>query len=136
MTVLNAHDAPRMAELFAPDYRSVQPVHPARGFGGREQVQANWTAVFSGVPDFTARLVGSCRDGATEWGEWDWRGRHADGAPFAMRGVTVLTVQDDLIVDMRLYMEPVDTSGGDIESAVKDLYRPVAPATPPPARES
>ena len=135
VTVLNAHDAGRMSELFAPDYRSVQPVHPARGFGGRDQVRANWSAVFSGVPDFTAELVGWCLDGATEWGEWDWHGRHADGAAFAMRGVTILTVQDDLITDMRLFMEPVDTSGVEIDAAVRDLYRPAAPATPTPTRE-
>ncbi|WP_395726832.1 nuclear transport factor 2 family protein [Nakamurella sp.] len=124
VSALNAHDPQRMAALFAPDYRSVQPVHPARGFGGREQVQANWTAVFAGVPDFTAELVGSCADGASEWGEWDWHGRHTDGSAFAMRGVTILTVRDGLIRDMRLYLEPVDTSGGDIDVAVQELYRP------------
>lgn len=124
VSALNAHDPQRMAALFAPDYRSVQPVHPARGFGGREQVQANWTAVFAGVPDFVAELVGSCADGATEWGEWDWRGRHTDGSAFVMRGVTILTVRDGLIADMRLYLEPVDTSGGDIDVAVQELYRP------------
>lgn len=124
VSALNAHDPQRMAALFAPDYRSVHPVHPARGFGGRDQVQANWTAVFSGVPDFAAELVGSCSDGDTEWGEWDWRGRHTDGSAFAMRGVTILTVRDGLIRDMRLYLEPVDTSGGDIDVAVQELYRP------------
>lgn len=124
VSALNAHDPHGMAALFAPDYRSVQPVHPARGFGGREQVQANWTAVFSGVPDFAAQLVGSCSDDTTEWGEWDWHGRHTDGSAFAMRGVTILTVRDGLIADMRLYLEPVDTAGGDIDAAVQDLYRP------------
>lgn len=124
VTVLNAHDPRQMAALFAPDYRSVQPVHPARGFGGREQVHANWTAVFAGVPDFAADLVSSCTVGSTDWAEWDWHGRHTDGTAFAMRGVTILTVRDDLIADMRLYMEPVDAAGGDIDAAVADLYRP------------
>lgn len=124
VTVLNGHDPQRMAALFAPEYRSAQPVHPARGFGGREQVRANWTAVFTGVPDFAAELIDSCVDGDTEWGEWDWRGRHTDGTPFAMRGVTILTVQGDLIAEARLYMEPVDSAGGDIDAAVRDLYRP------------
>jgi len=124
VTALNSHDPQRMAELFAPDYRSSQPVHPARGFGGREQVHTNWTAVFSGVPDFAAELVDSCADGATEWAEWDWHGRHQDGTAFAMRGVTILTVTDGLIADMRLYLEPVDIAGGDIDVAVQELYRP------------
>lgn len=124
VSVLNAHDPARMAALFAPDYRSAQPAHPARGFGGREQVEANWTAVFAGVPDFSADLVDSCTDGATEWGEWDWHGRHTDGTAFAMRGVTILGVKDDLIAHMHLYMEPVDGSDEDIDAAVRQLYRP------------
>jgi hypothetical protein len=33
---MNAHDLDAMAALFAPDYRSEQPLHPNRGFGGRE----------------------------------------------------------------------------------------------------
>jgi hypothetical protein len=53
----NSHDAEQMAALFAEDYKSAQPVHPSRGFRGRAQVLANWTAVFRGVPDFAAELV-------------------------------------------------------------------------------
>jgi hypothetical protein len=37
---LNSHDARRLAALFAPDYRSSQPAHPNRGFGGSQQVVA------------------------------------------------------------------------------------------------
>ncbi len=86
------------------------------------------TSVFEGVPDFTSELVASTTDGGTEWGEWDWRGRHTDGSAFAMRGVTILTVRDGLIAAARLYMEPVDVEGGDIDASVQELYRP--PATP------
>lgn len=127
---INAHDAPRMASLFAEDYESAQPVHPSRAFGGRAQVLANWNSVFEGVPDFTSELVASSVDGETEWGEWDWRGRHADGSPFAMRGVTILVVRDGLIAEGRLYMEPVELGGGDIDAAVQQLYQP--PAAPSP----
>jgi len=122
--VINAHDAQRMAALFAVDYSSVQPVHPGRAFGGRAQVLENWTAVFRGVPDFAADLLASSVDGDVEWGEWDWHGRHADGAPFAMRGVTILAVRNGFIADARLYMEPVDHSGDDIAAAVEELYHP------------
>ena len=121
---INAHDAARMAGLFAEDYESAQPVHPSRAFGGRAQVLANWSSVFEGVPDFTSELVASSMDGETEWGEWDWRGRHVDGSPFAMRGVTILVVRDGLIAEGRLYMEPVELGGGDIEAAVQQLYQP------------
>jgi ketosteroid isomerase-like protein len=120
---MNSHDARRMAALFAEDYRSAQPPHPRRAFTGRAQVLENWTLVFDGVPDFTSELVASSVEGGTEWGEWDWRGQHADGSPFAMRGVTILVVRDGLITEARLYMEPVEAGGGDIDDAVQELYR-------------
>ena len=121
---VNAHDAPRMAALFAEDYRSASPAHPGRAFVGRAQVLANWSSVFAGVPDFAAELVAPSVDGETEWGEWQWSGRHADGSPFAMRGVIIVTVRDELVAAGRLYMEPVDLSGEDIDAAVEQLYQP------------
>ncbi len=127
----NSHDAEGLAALFAEDYQSAQPLHPSRGFGGRAQVLANWTSVFEGVPNFTSELVASSSDGETEWGEWDWQGQHTDGSPFAMRGVTILVMRDGLIAEMRLYMEPVEVGGSDIDGAVQQLYKP--PTTPPPS---
>lgn len=38
----NAHDLEGMAALMHEDYQSEQPFHPARGFGGRAQMKANW----------------------------------------------------------------------------------------------
>jgi hypothetical protein len=58
-----------------------------------------------------------------EWGEWDWRGRHTDGSPFAMRGVTILRARDGLVAEMRLYLGPVDVGGDDIDAAVHELYQ-------------
>jgi ketosteroid isomerase-like protein len=120
---MNSHDAEGVAALFADDYQSFQPVHPNRGFGGRHQVAANWSAVFDGVPDFRAELVASV-DGDVEWGEWEWRGNHNDGSAFLMRGVTILVERDGLVAHARLYMEPVESAGGDIETAVRELYKP------------
>ena len=119
-----SRDSQQVAALFAQDYVSSQPVHPSRGFVGRAQVQANWSSVFEGVPDFAAELVASTSDGDREWGEWDWRGRHQDGSPFAMRGVTILELHDGLIARARLYLEPVDEAGEGIETAVRELYLP------------
>jgi ketosteroid isomerase-like protein len=120
----NVHDVERFASYFTDDYKSEQPAHPERAFEGRAQVFANWTSVFAGVPDFRADLVSSCQDGNVEWGEVDWRGHHADGTPFAMRGVIIATIRDGRIASARLYMEPVENSGTDIEGAVEQLYRP------------
>ena len=121
---VNAHDAQQLASLFAEAYQSVQPLHPNRGFGGSAQVLENWSSVFDGVPDFSSELIASSVDGPIEWGEWHWHGHHADGSPFAMRGVTIVVVGDDLITEARLYMEPVEVGGGDIEDAVEQLYKP------------
>lgn len=95
VTAMNSRDAGRVAALFAEDYQSAQPVHPSRGFGGSAQVLENWTADFEGVPDFVAELVNSSINGNSEWGEWFWHGRHADGSAFAMRGVIILVVRED-----------------------------------------
>lgn len=126
----NAHDAEAMAALFAEDYASSQPLHGCRAFVGRAQVLQNWTAVFEGVPDFVSELVSYSIDGNTEWAEWYWHGRHVDGSSFAMRGVTILVLRRELIAEARLYMEPVDTAGDDIDASVQELYKP-PPATNP-----
>ena len=105
-------------------YRSAQPLHPGREFGGRAQVLENWSSVFEGVPDFTSELVASAVAGDTEWGEWEWRGHHVDGTPFAMRGITIFVVKNGLITEGRLYMEPVELGGGDIDASVQELYKP------------
>jgi hypothetical protein len=121
---VNVHDAHRLASLFAEDYHSAQPLHPNRGFAGSAQVLENWSTVFEGVPDFRSELLASSVDGGVEWGEWYWHGHHVDGSPFAMRGVTIFVVRDSMVAEGRLYMEPVEADGGDIEAAVQELYKP------------
>ena len=119
---MNSHDAEAMATLFAPNYRSEQPVHPQRGFGGRDQVAANWTEMFTGVPDMEWGIVKESTDGSTTWSEWVWRGSHLDGSPFLMKGVIVMGLDDDgLIAWARLYMEPVEQGGAAIDEAVRQL---------------
>lgn len=123
--LVNAHDAEGMAALFSPDYRSRQPVHPNRGFGGHAQVANNWGHMFRGVPDMTAEIVAETQDGPTFWSEWIWSGHHTDGSPFEMRGITVMEVTDDgLIAEARLYMEPVEQDGAAIDDAVQELIDP------------
>jgi SnoaL-like domain len=123
---VNRHDPEAMAACFAPGYRSEQPVHPNRGFGGQDQVAANWRAMFAGVPDLTADVVAETSDGATSWVEMAWHGHHPDGSAFAMRGVTLMRVDDHgLIARARLYMEPVELDGEAIDDAVRSLAEPL-----------
>src|SRR5215213_11388994 len=112
---MNRHDAEGMAALFAPDYRSEQPVHPNRGFAGREQVAANWSNMFAGVPDMVVEVVADATEGSTTWSEWSWTGHHTDGSEFAVRGVLVAGLRDDGAIQwMRLYVEPVERDSAGI----------------------
>jgi hypothetical protein len=126
---MNAHDLDAFVGLFAPDYRSEQPAHPARSFQGAEKVRENWTSVFAGVPDLKAERLTSATVGANvELGEWYWHGTHRDGSTFEMRGVIVLGAEHGRIAWGRLYMEPVDADGVDIDEMVQEMYRPPPPA--------
>jgi limonene-1,2-epoxide hydrolase len=118
---MNQHDLEAFLAFFDPDYRSEQPAHPNRGFGGREQVELNWSALFEGIPDFHAELLATSTDGDTLWAEWHWTGTRADEAPFDMRRVTLFEIKRGRIVSGRLYMEEVEEAGADIDEAVRRL---------------
>ncbi|MCP2366132.1 ketosteroid isomerase-like protein [Agromyces flavus] len=118
---INDHDLDRMVALFHPDYDSRQPAHPGRAFVGREQVRANWAAMFAGVPDFRAEVVRSVQDGELNWSEWAWHGTRSDRQPFEVRGVTLFRVRDGLIVDGTLYVEDVEREAMGIEDAVEGM---------------
>jgi ketosteroid isomerase-like protein len=118
---LNAHDIDAFLELFSPEYRSEQPAHPDREFGGREQVRENWGGTFQDVPDFHADLLRSAVSGDTAWSEWDWYGTRKDGSRLEMRGVVLLGVHETQIVWARLYMEFVEHGGAGIREAVRRM---------------
>lgn len=115
---LNAHDVDALVDCFDEAYESEQPVHPQRVFSGREQVRANWSAIFAGVSDFRCERLRTAAGGDTEWSEWRWRGTRADAAPFDMAGVILCGVRDGRIRWARLYMEPVEPEGPRIDEAV------------------
>jgi ketosteroid isomerase-like protein len=126
---MNEHDLTGFLACFGPDYRSEQPTHPNRGFGGRDQVEKNWTFLFSGMPDFHAELVATTADGDTVWAEWRWSATRGSEPPLDMRGVTLFGVQDGLIAWGRLYMEEVEAAGEDIDATVRRLAGPPQPGT-------
>jgi ketosteroid isomerase-like protein len=118
---VNQHDLEAFVACFHPDYRSEQPVHPDRGFGGREQVRTNWKALFEGIPDFHSELLATATEGDTVWSEWRWTGTRANEAPLDLRGVTLFGIEAGSIVSGRLYMEEVEEAGGDIDETVRRL---------------
>lgn len=117
----NDHDLDRLVGLFADGYVNHTPVHPARGFVGREQVRRNWTQIFTAVPDITTEILDHAEVGDAVWSEWEMRGTRADGTPHLMRGVIVFRVADDSVVEARFYLEPVDQSTADVDDAVRKL---------------
>ena len=116
---MNGRDLEAMLECFAPDYRSEQPAHPDRAFGGRDQVRENWGTLFSGVPDFQADLIRCTVDGDEAWTEWRMHGNRTDGTSLDMRGMAVFGVEAELITWGRLYLELVEEGGEGIEASVR-----------------
>jgi predicted SnoaL-like aldol condensation-catalyzing enzyme len=113
---MNQHNLEALLECIDDSYRSEQPAHPNRGFGGKEQVRKNWSALFESFPDFKAELLRYTADGDTVWTEWHWT---AAGLNFT--GVTLFGVRADRIVWGRLYMEPVEVEGEDINEAMRTM---------------
>ena len=118
---MNDHDLDLMVALFHPDYDSRQPAHPARAFIGREQVRANWAAMFGGIRDFRAEVVRSVQDGALSWTEWAWHGTRSDEEPFEVRGVTLFQIRDGRIVAGTLYVEEIELDPVGIDDAVEGM---------------
>lgn len=115
----NAHDLDALVDCFATDYRNQTPNHPARGFQGRDQVRANWSQIFAGVPDLRAEVLAVAVDGQSVWSEWEMSGTRRDGVAHLMRGVVVFEVADGRATSARFYLEPVDRSATDVNAAVR-----------------
>jgi ketosteroid isomerase-like protein len=120
----NAHDVDGIVACFAEDYRNETPVHPARGFVGREQVRRNWEQILSFVPDVEAKVLSCAVDGDRVWTEWEHTGTRLDGSAHVMRGVIIFGVRDGLAQWARFYLEPADADPADADQAVRALVSP------------
>ncbi|MBA2514378.1 MAG: nuclear transport factor 2 family protein [Solirubrobacterales bacterium] len=117
----NAHDLEGMLACFHEDYRSEQPLFPARTFRGIAQVRANWSALLASIPDFHAEILRSAVDGDTVFVEIHWTGTKADGSPFEERGVLIMGIRDDRLAWGRLYADEVESEGADIDTVVRRM---------------
>ena len=110
------HGLEAFLECFNPKYRSEQPAHPNRGFGGKEQVRKNWSTMFESFPDFEAQLLRHTDERGVVWSEWHW-----SATGLNMAGVTIFGVEEDRIVWGRLYVEAVEENGQDIDEAMRTI---------------
>ena len=121
----NAHDLDALVACFDEDYENETPVHPGRGFRGRNQVRTNWEQIFAFVPDIRAQVIRSVVDDETVWTEWDMTGTRRDGSPHHMCGVIIFSVIGGTARWARFYLEPVDDQPSDVDRAVRDqVVRP------------
>jgi ketosteroid isomerase-like protein len=127
---MNAHDIDAFLNCIDDAYVSEQPAHPQRAFTGREQVGANWSAIFQHIPDFSAELLRLSADEDTTWSEWRWTGTQADGSALHNRGVIIAGVANNRMTWARLYIERVELADGDIAAAVQRMTG----ANQPPGR--
>lgn len=116
---VNGHDLPSLVACFAADYGNETPVHPERGFRGRDQVLRNWTHLFAGAPDIRAHVPRFALDASTAWTEWRMVGTRRDATAFEMAGVVIFEVNDGLIQSATFYLEPVEHTGGDVNMAIR-----------------
>lgn len=116
---ITERDLEALTSCFAVDYVNETPVHPSRGFKGRDQVRRNWEQILSGVPDVTAQVLRCTTEGDTAWSEWKLSGTRRDGSAFEMRGVGIFGVVDGEAAWCRFYLEPVDRGGEDINAATR-----------------
>jgi ketosteroid isomerase-like protein len=117
----NEHDLEGMLDCFHEDYRSEQPLFPSRTFQGIDQVRANWSALFEGIPDFHSEVLRSAADEGTVFAELHWTGTKSDGTPLDERGVVIMGIEDDRIAWGRLYVDEVETEGADIDTVVRRM---------------
>lgn len=101
---VNSHDLDALVATFADDFTSTWPAHPARSFDKPEQVRQNWAFIFTQFPEIHISVTESVVSADEFWGEFHYvRPGAAD-----MRGVIIIKVRDDAIVQSRFYMEEVD----------------------------
>jgi ketosteroid isomerase-like protein len=115
----NRRDMTSMVACFAPDYRNETPVHPFRGFVGREQVRRNWVQIFDAVFDLQALVLDSAVVGDLVWTEQEHRGTRADGTRHVMRGVVIFRVAAGMVTHARFYLEPLDVCSDQVDGAVR-----------------
>jgi hypothetical protein len=116
MRAMNEHSLDAFVECFDPLYHTEQPLHPDKGYRGREKVRKEWAETFKRLPDLHAKLVRTAVDHDVVWAEWHWTGTRRDKVRVDMLGVTIFGVRDNQIIWTRAFMEPLHGIGAGMEA--------------------
>ncbi len=116
---MNDRNVDAFVDCFDPLYHTEQPLHPDKGYRGREKVRQEWTETFKRCPDFRAEMVRSAVDHDTVWVEWRWVGTQRDKVRVEMLGVAIFGVRENRITWARAYMEPLQKPGAGIEAVAR-----------------
>ena len=114
---MNEHNVDALVECFDPLHHTEQPLHPNKGYRGRDKVHKEWSQIFSRLTDFHAKLIRIASDQDTVWAEWHWTGTPRDKTRVDMLGVTIFGVRENRIIWARAYMEPLQKIGAGMEAA-------------------
>jgi steroid delta-isomerase-like uncharacterized protein len=117
----NARDGQAVAAAFTPDGVRHEYALPGAHLVGREAIAAHTAGYIHAVPDCRLeirRVVESSSDQVTV--EWTYRGTHtgdlpglpARGEPVALEGVSVCTMNGDLIAEERVYWDAATLLAG------------------------
>ena len=113
---MNNQDMDDFVECFDPLYHTEQPVHPDKGYRGRDKIRKEWSETFKRLPDFHAKLIHTAVEQDTVWVEWHWSGTQSDKVRLDLLGVTIFGVRENRILWGRVYMEPLQKPGAGIEA--------------------
>lgn len=81
-------------------------------------------------------MLRSAVDGGTLWSEWEMTGVRNDGVVFDMRGVFIFGVEAGRAQWARMFVEPVEQSGGDADALVARVAGDPGASTPASAARS
>ncbi len=128
-----SHDIEALVAEFSESYINVTPNHPERNFAGTQQVRANWTSLFAGIPDLVLEIHDAVTaEERTVWVEWSLHGNRRDGAAVEMAGVAIFSVELGKLAGVHFYLEPVERASGDIDIAVRATAGSGLPLSPGP----
>ena len=113
---MNERNLEAFVDCFDPLYHTEQPLHPDKGYRGRERLRKEWAENFERLPDFRAKLLRTATEHDVVWAEWQWSGTRRDKVKVDMLGVIIFGVRENRIIWARAYMELLQKPGVGIEA--------------------